>query len=220
DGIPISFSNAEGKTEHQRVRLIDFSPKNDNDFLAVSQLWVKGDVRYRRPDVLLYINGLPLVFIELKNSNRKLKLAYSDNLTTYKKEIPQLFHPTAVCVLSNGLESKVGSVTAGWEHFFNWLRVHDETEKIDREQIRASGSSLERIAHGLCPPATLLDYIENFTLFYNDSQKFIAQNHQFIGVNKAIDVFTQRQDQSDENKGKLGVFWHTQGSGKSFSMIF
>ncbi|MBK8988981.1 MAG: type I restriction endonuclease subunit R [Chloroflexi bacterium] len=219
DGIPITFSNAQGKTEHQRVRLIDFSPTNDNDFLAVSQLWVKGDVYYRRPDVLLYINGLPLVFIELKNSNIKLKNAYDSNLITYKKEIPQLFHATAVCVLSNGLESKVGSVSAGWEHFFNWLRVDNEKEKIDRLQIYESGTSLERIIHGLCRPEILLDYIENFILFHNN-QKIIAQNHQFIGVNKAIDVFAQRQQQSDEERGKLGVFWHTQGSGKSFSMIF
>jgi len=220
DGIPITFSNAQGKSEHGRVRLIDFNQPDNNDFLAVSQLWVRGDVYYRRPDVLLYINGLPLVFIELKNSNQKLKNAYNDNLTTYKKEIPQLFHPTAICVLSNGLESKVGSISAGWEYFFNWLRVDDETEKIDRDQIRESGTSLERIAHSLCPPAKLLDYIENFVLFYNDDQKIIAQNHQFIGVNKAIQVFEQRQSQAGEEKGKLGVFWHTQGSGKSFSMIF
>lgn len=220
DGIPVSYGNAQGKTENERVRLVDFNEPSNNDFLAVSQLWVKGDVYYRRPDVLLYINGLPLVFIELKNSNVKLKTAYNDNLTTYKKEVPQLFHTTAVCVLSNGLESKVGSVSANWEHFFNWLRVKDETEKIDRAQIREAGTSLERVVHGLCPPATLLDYIENFVLFYNNDQKIVAQNHQFIGVNKAINVFAQRQQQTGEDKGKLGVFWHTQGSGKSFSMIF
>ena len=220
EGIPVTFNKAQGKKEHQRVQLIDFNRPTNNDFLAVSQLWVKGEVYYRRPDVLLYINGLPLVFMELKNSNVKLKSAYEDNLTTYKKEIPHLFHPTALCILSNGLESKVGSVTAGWEHFFNWLRVKDEREKIDREQIREAGTSLERIVHSLCPPAILLDYIENFILFYNDTQKIIAQNHQFIGVNKAIQVFKQRQAQTEADKGKLGVFWHTQGAGKSFSMVF
>lgn len=220
DGIPISYNDAHGKKKHTRVRLIDFNSPANNEFLAVSQLWIKGDVRYRRPDVLLYINGLPLVFIELKNSNQNLKLAYSKNLTDYKNDIPQLFHPTALCILSNALESKVGSVSSEWEHYFNWLRVDDEREKIDRQQIRADGTSLERIAHGLLKPATLLDYIENFILFYNEDQKIIAQNHQFIGVNKAIEVFKKRRQQNDADKGKLGVFWHTQGSGKSYSMIF
>ena len=219
DGIPVTFSNAQGRTEHARVRVIDFNSAQANDFLAVSQLWVRGDVHYRRPDVLLYVNGLPLVFVELKNSSKKLRNGYNDNLLTYRKEIPQLFHPAAICALSNGLESKVGSASAEWEYFFHWLRVDDEMDKIDRAQIRESGTSLERVAHGLFRPDRLLDYIENFCLFYND-QKIIAQNHQFIGVNKAIELFGQRQQQTDEDKGKLGVFWHTQGSGKSFSMIF
>ncbi len=220
NGIPVEYDNEAGRKENGRVRLIDFNTPANNDFLAVSQLWVKGTIGYRRPDVLLYVNGLPLIFIELKNSVKKLKNAYDDNLTTYKEEIGQLFHATAVCILSNGIESKIGSITAGWEHFFNWLRVDDETEKIDRQQIQATATSLERIAHSLCRPARLLDYIENFIIFYNDSQKIIAQNHQFIGVNKAIDRFSQRQEADEGEKGKLGVFWHTQGSGKSFSMIF
>jgi type I restriction enzyme R subunit len=220
DGIPVEYDNEAGRKVNGRVRIIDFNTPTNNDFLAVNQLWVKGTIGYRRPDVLLYINGLPLVFIELKNAQTKLKNGYDDNLTTYRKEIPQLFHATAVSILSNGVESKIGSVSASWEYFFNWLRVNDETEKIDRQQIRAAGTSLERIAHGLCRPATLLDYIENFVIFYNDDQKIVAQNHQFIGVNKAIAVFSQRQTQTDSEKGKLGVFWHTQGSGKSFSMIF
>ncbi len=224
EGIAVTFTNAQGTTEHGRVRLLDFNVVGHNDFLAVSQLWVKGQVYPRRPDVLLYINGLPLVFIELKNAAIKLKNAYDDNLTTYKQEIPQLFHPTALCILSNGVESKVGSVSAGWEHFFPWLRVADETEKIDCQQIRDAGTSLERLVHGLCAPATLLDYIENFILYYNESQKIIAQNHQFIGVNKAVSVFAEHQrpgaEEEAEAQGKLGVFWHTQGAGKSFSMIF
>lgn len=113
EGIPVTFTNAQGATEHGRMRLLDFNVVDNNDFLAVSQLWVKGQVYYRRPDVLLYINGLPLVFIELKNAAIKLKNAYDDNLTTYKQEIPQVFHPTALCLLSNGIESKVSSVSAG-----------------------------------------------------------------------------------------------------------
>lgn len=219
DGIPVEYENAQGRTEPGRVYVIDFndpSPSGKNEFLAVSQLWIRGDIGFRRPDILLYINGLPLVFIELKNSNIKLKTAFDDNLNNYKRDIPQLFHPNAVCILSNALETKVGSFTATWDYFFNWLRVEDEKEKIDREQIKESGTSLERVIDGLCAPAKLLDYLENFILYYNETTKIIAQNHQFIGVNRAIASFLNRE----LKEGKLGVFWHTQGSGKSFSMIF
>ncbi len=156
------------------------------------------------------------MFIELKNSNVKLKTAFDDNLTNYKQDIPQLFLTNAFCMLSNAIETKVGSITAGWEHFFNWLRVEDEKEKVDRDAIRREGTSLERAVAGLCAPLRLLDYVENFVLYHKDTQKIIAQNHQFIGVNNAYRAFLQRQ----EKQGRLGVFWHTQGSGKSFSMIF
>jgi type I restriction enzyme, R subunit len=165
---------------------------------------------------LLYINGLPLVFIELKNSNVKLKNAFDANITTYEQEIPQLFLTNAFCVLSNAIETRVGSITAEWEHFFNWLRADDEKEKIDRKEIERRGTSLEAVIAGLFSPQRLLDYVENFVLYYDDKQKIIAQNHQFIGVNRAYESFLRRE----ELKGKLGVFWHTQGSGKSFSMIF
>jgi len=220
DGIPVEYEDAQGKKQPDRVRVIDFTnpepAAKQNEYLAVTQLWIKAEHGYRRPDVLLYVNGIPLVFIELKNSNIKLKAAFDDNLTTYKQEIPQLFLTNAFCVLSNAIETRVGSVTAEWEHFFSWLRVDDEKEKIDREQIEKQGTSLEFVAAGLCAPAKLLDYIENFTLFYRETSKIIAQNHQFIGVNNAFAQFQHRR----ELKGRLGVFWHTQGSGKSFSMIF
>ncbi|WP_413171807.1 type I restriction endonuclease subunit R [Anabaena azotica] len=219
DGIPIEYENAQGRTEPGKVRVIDFndfSLNGNNEYLAVSQLWIQGERNYRRPDILLYINGLPLVFIELKNSNIKLQTAFDDNLSDYKEDIPQLFLTNAFCILSNALETKIGSFTAEWEHFFNWLRVDDEKEKIDRQQIQESGTSLERAIDGLCHPPKLLDYIENFILYHKETQKIIAQNHQFIGVNRAIDAFIHRE----EKQGKLGVFWHTQGSGKSFSMIF
>jgi type I restriction enzyme R subunit len=223
DGIPVEYENAKGKKENGRVRVIDFNRKNGkdkNEYLVVTQLWVRGTVRYRRPDVLLYINGLPLVFIELKNSKVAVKNAYDDNLTNYKTDIPQLFHYNAFCILSNALDTRVGSYNADWEYFFVWLRPDDEKEKIDREAIEEQGISVERALDGLCPPERLLDYIENFILYHNETNKIIAQNHQFIGVNKGVKVFEERQHQTDEDKGKLGVYWHTQGSGKSFSMIF
>lgn len=216
DGIPVQYENARGKTEHGIVRVIDFNEPEKNDFLAVTQLWIKGDRYPRRPDIILYINGLPLVFIELKNSNVKNQNAYEDNLINYKKDIPLLFQYNAFCVLSNAIETKVGSFTAGWEFFFNWLRPDDETEKIKRKEIEDKGTSFERLISGLFRKDRLLDYIENFILYYKDNSKIIAQNHQFLGVNKAIESFKARK----AKKGKLGVFWHTQGSGKSFSMIF
>lgn len=223
DGIPVEFEDAAGKKHQERLRVIDFEAPADrarNKFLAVSQLWIRcdqyGQAGYRRPDVLLYVNGLPLVFIELKNSNVKLRVAFDDNLTTYKREIPQLFLCNALCILSNAVETRVGSLTASWEHYFPWLRVDSEAEKIDRQAIKKEATSLERVALGLCAPGKLLDYVENFVLFYKESQKIIAQNHQFIGVNNAFAQFERREDLD----GKLGVFWHTQGSGKSFSMVF
>lgn len=216
NGVPVQFENSQGKTENGSVRVIDFENPENNDFCAVTQLWIKGDLYPRRPDILIYINGLPLVFIELKNSNVKLKNAFDDNLCNYKHDIPLLFNYNAFCVLSNGLETRVGSITSGYEHFFRWLRPDDEAEKVDRHSIEQDGTSLERMLHGIFPKDRLLDYIENFILYHKDSVKIVAQNHQFIGVNKAIESFSERQ----QRKGKLGVFWHTQGSGKSFSMIF
>ncbi len=224
DGVPVTFEDEQGIKQNEYVQLVDFDhpgPEGPNEYLAVSQLWIKAmgqtpKAAYRRPDVILYVNGLPLVFIELKNSNVKLWNAYDSNLSDYKNDVPQLFHANALCILSNAIETKVGSFTADWGHFFNWLRVEDEKEKVDRKRIEEEGTSLEYAAAGLCQPTKLLDYVENFILFHNENKKIIAQNHQFIGVNNAYARFRQRH----ELDGKLGVFWHTQGSGKSFSMIF
>lgn len=229
DGVPVTYEPETGPQAGQsvteRLKVIDFDTPDAkagrNEYLAVTQLWVKctgqaSAAAYRRPDVLLYVNGLPLVFIELKNSNVKLRAAYDDNLTNYKAEIPQLFVANALCLLSNGTETRVGSLTAQWEHFFAWLRVDDEKEALDRKDIADNKLSVERAVMGLLKPERLLDYVENFCVFYRETSKVIAQNHQFIGVNNAYEQFTRRR----ELGGKLGVFWHTQGSGKSFSMVF
>ena len=216
NGIPVEYEGEDGRTEHESVKVIDFNNPESNDYLAVTQLWIKGERYPRRPDIIIYINGLPLVFIELKNSNVKVRNAYDDNMTNYKKDIPQLFQYNAFCILSNAIETKVGSFSAGWEHFFNWFRVDDEKEKIDRKKLEREGTSLERAVSGLLAQDKLLDYIENFIIYHNETAKIVAQNHQFIGVNKAIVSFSDRE----KKEGKLGVFWHTQGSGKSFSMIF
>jgi type I restriction enzyme, R subunit len=220
DGISVEYEDAQGEKHQERVRIIDFNcplrEKGQNEYLAVTQLWIKAEHGYRRPDVLLYVNGIPLVFIELKNSNVNLRTAFDDNLVTYKQEIPQLFLTNAFCILSNAIETRVGSLTADWEHFFTWLRVDDEKEKINRPDIQKKAISLELAVAGLCAPEKLLDYIENFVIYFKENSKIIAQNHQFIGVNHALEAFHKRRDLN----GRLGVFWHTQGSGKSFSMIF
>ena len=227
DGIAVSYDDAQGQRQQEQLRLIDFNTGQvkNNEFLAVSQLWVKCTgtaalADYRRPDVLLYVNGIPLVFVELKNSNVKLKSAYSDNLTNYKHDIPQLFITNAFCVLSNAIETRLGSLTGQWEHFFGWLRINDEKEKVDRNQISQTGTSLERLVEGLLQPERLLDYVENFVLYHRETNKILAQNHQFMGVNHALAQFEARNTQPAAERGKLGIFWHTQGSGKSFSMVF
>jgi type I restriction enzyme, R subunit len=224
DGVQLNINNVEGKQESVTVKVIDFKDETQNDYLVTSQLWVKGDLRLR-PDLIVYINGLPIVFIELKNSNIPIRNAYDDNLRRYKKQIPLLFRYNALCMLSNGIETKIGSFNAGYEYFFNWLRPESEKQIPDKKRIKDYGVSLDYAVLGLCEKKRLLDYVENFIFYYNDSIKIAAKNHQFLGVNNAVDNFALRlqhdKNGTDKNnKGKLGVFWHTQGSGKSYSMIF
>ena len=205
DGIRVEYEK-DGEKVQDIVRLIAFNSHDKNTFTLVSQMWIKGEFGYRRPDLILFVNGLPLVFIELKNSDVKVKTAYEKNLKTYIKEIPQLFFFNQFCVLSNGSETRLGSFTAGYEHFFEWLRL-TEDDKVDRKAIREKGTSLEYLLDGLFDHENLLDYIENFILYENKREKIIAKNHQFLGVNNAIEAFKNRE----QLDGKLGVFWHTQG---------
>lgn len=200
EGIPVSFDNEYGQEEHGFVRVIDFDNPSSNDFLAVQQLWIKGEIRYRRPDVILYVNGIPLVLIELKNNNVSVKNAYDDNLTNYKHELPQLFWYNAITILSNAKETKVGSFTASWEHFGEWLRIEDEKERPDKAEIKKNSNSLRYTINGLLDQGKLLDYIENFVLYHNNAYKVTAKNHQFIGVNKAVEAFADRE----QREGKLG----------------
>ena len=160
------------------------------------------------------------MFIELKAAHRKLENAYNENFTDYKDVIPNLFNYNAFVVLSNGIESRIGSVTGKYQHFHEWKRITEEDEGI---------VALDRIIVGVCEKQRFLDLFENFILFDNSLGKvvkLIARNHQFIGVNKAIenirhkDYLYQQGKISLEEKQKLGIFWHTQGSGKSYSMVF
>ena len=204
----------DGKEDFALVRIIDFDEPRNNSFTAVSQMWIKGRYNWRRPDVLIFVNGLPLVFIELKNSIVKVEEAYQKNLKSYLKDIPNLFAFNQICVLSNGLETRLGAFNATYDYFFEWLKSR-EGEPIDRKAISEAGVSAEYFVDGLLRKETLIDYIENFILFENKSVKIIAKNHQFLGVNNLMESVYRRQ----ELKGKLGVFWHTQGSGKSYSMV-
>ena len=214
NGITVEY-NKDGKKTSNIFRLLSYNDALSNTFTVASQMWIKGETHWRRPDLIIFINGFPLVFIELKNSNIPVKNAYDINLKNYLKNIPYLFNYNQICVLSNGMETRLGSFAAGYEFFFEWLKVENEKENPDRKAIRENCTSLEYFIAGLCEPKNLLDYIDNFILYDRRRTKIIAKNHQFFGVNNAYDAFLHRE----ELKGKLGVFWHTQGSGKSYSMV-
>lgn len=222
NGIPVDFINDKGETiKNKTLKVFDFEEAENNHFLAVQQLWIEGKSgRQRRPDIIGFVNGIPLLFIELKAAHRKLENAYNENFTDYKDVIPNLFNYNAFVVLSNGIESRIGSVTGKYQHFHEWKRITEEDEGI---------VALDRIIVGVCEKQRFLDLFENFILFDNSLGKvvkLIARNHQFIGVNKAIenirhkDYLYQQGKISLEEKQKLGIFWHTQGSGKSYSMVF
>jgi len=209
DGVKVSYQE-DGEDVFETVKIIDWNDPSNNDFLLVSQFWMSGDMYKRRADLVGFVNGIPLLLVELKKSHSKLENAFKGNIRDYKDTIPQLFWYNSFIMLSNGSRTKIGSTTAKWEHYGDWKRVDDETEK--------GVVTLETAIRGTCSKAKFLDLVENFVL-YNDTGgsvwKLVARNHQFLGVNNAINAVKHIQ----ENKGRIGVFWHTQGSGKSFSMV-
>jgi type I restriction enzyme R subunit len=216
DGIPVSLPDPErGGQRILRVRVIDWQNVVSNDFLLVSQFSVTGSLYTCRPDLVGFVNGLPLVVIELKKPGVPAKQAFDENLTSYKHQqngVPPLFWYGAFLIASNGTESRVGSLTADWERFFEWKRVEreDEPRRV----------SLEVMLRGVAEPGRLLDLVENFTVFSEHKTsyvKILAQNHQFLGVNNAIGSMLQARS---AGHGRAGVFWQTQGSGKSLSMVF
>ncbi|WP_165248042.1 type I restriction endonuclease subunit R [Paludisphaera soli] len=211
DGVKVTYQDDDGSEATETVRVIDWNDPKNNDFFLVSQFWVSGSIYKRRCDLVGFVNGLPMLFVELKKTHGKVEHAYKHNLKDYKNAIPQIFWYNAFIILSNGSEAKVGSVTAGWEHFADWKRIDDEGEK--------GVVSLETLILGTCAKARLLDLAENFTVFDEGKGglvKVVAKNHQYLGVNNAVEALKKIR----ENQGRLGVFWHTQGSGKSFSMVF
>ncbi|MBP6718140.1 MAG: type I restriction endonuclease subunit R, partial [Rhodoferax sp.] len=213
EGIVVSVpDHAHGGQKTERLRVVDWDTPENNDFLLVSQFSVTGALYTCRPDLVGFINGLPWVVIELKKPGVSARAAFDENLTHYKQQIPNLFWFNALMIASNGTDSRLGSLTADWGRWVEWKRIarEDEPRRV----------SLEVMLRGTCDPTRLLDLVENFTLFSEHKAglvKIIAQNHQFLGVNNAIASMLEARKLGH---GRGGVFWQTQGSGKSFSMVF
>lgn len=210
DGIPVTVMRPDGRTEIKKAAIIDFNNARNNEFLAVKEFIVHGDLYNRRADIVGFVNGIPLLFIESKRPDIDVRNAYEDNYKDYLDTIPQLFYYNAFVMLSNGLEAKVGTVGSKYEFFHEWKRL-DEDEK--------GSVAFETMLLGICQKENFLDLLENFILFdHSDGRtaKILARNHQYLGVNKAVEAYADRKLRA----GKLGVFWHTQGSGKSYSMAF
>jgi type I restriction enzyme, R subunit len=193
-----------------RLRVFDFLNPEANHFLCVRELWIKGALYRRRADIVGFVNGLPLIFVELKNIYRDLRRAYEGNLSDYKDTIPHLFEHNAVIVLGNGTTAKIGSLSSRYKHFREWKRLAEE---------EPGAVDMETLLKGVCSKANFIDLFENFVLFDESKEtlvKIVAQNQQFLGVNLAVNAVRNRESLD----GKLGVFWHTQGAGKSYSIVF
>lgn len=210
DGIPIKVKKSNGEQEDRRVLVFNFLDPSKNHFLAIKEMKIHGDLYRRRTDIIGFVNGIPLLFLELKNQNVDVQEAFTNNYRDYQDTIPHLFHFNAFIMLSNGVESKVGTLGSKYDFFNEWKRLNEnETGSID----------LETMLKGICDKSNFIDLFENFILFDisgGSTTKILARNHQFLGVNETVESYKNRE----LNNGKLGVFWHTQGSGKSYSMVF
>jgi len=209
DGVQVTFRNAAGERERRRLRVLDFDSTGNNEFLCVRELWVRGDLYRRRADIIGFVNGLPLLFIECKNVHKDLEVAYRQNYKDYLDTVPHLFHHNALILLANGIQARIGSLGSPYKFFHEWKRLAEsERGAVD----------METLLKGICERGNCLDLIENFIVFDDSAvepKKILARNHQFLGVNRAIEAVRNRS----ERDGRLGVFWHTQGSGKSYSMV-
>ncbi|TAK54993.1 MAG: type I restriction endonuclease subunit R [Gammaproteobacteria bacterium] len=252
DGVPVEWRDAGGETRHAHAQVIDFRDATRSRFLAVRELKIQG-VRVphynRRADLVCFVNGLPLVFIELKAVYRNIRAGFDDNITDYLSEhsIAHAFHHNAFVVVSNGDQARYGSITSKWEHFVEWKR----NAEVDKARLDA-----EALLDGMLAKERLLDLVENFLLFDDSraggTRKIVARNHQVLGVNSAVASVVRQEElkkrfppterliayrvprpellkvaeelplvkRAHEDLGRLGVFWHTQGSGKSYSMAF
>ena len=210
DGIPVTVKKPNGQTETKKAAVIDFQNPDNNYFLAVKELKIHGALYRRRTDIVGFVNGIPLLFVELKKNTVDVQNAYDDNYTDYQDTIPHLFYYNAFLMLSNGTEAKIGTLGSQYEFFHEWKRLAEEEQ---------GSVALETMLRGICRKENFLDLFENFILYDHSgghTAKILARNHQYLGVNEAMKAYAARK----LNDGKLGVFWHTQGSGKSYSMVF
>lgn len=218
EGVKVTFKDASGEEKIDYVRLIDFDVAENNQFLVINQYTISGTKGNRRPDVIVFINGLPISVLELKNpadNNADIWSAYQQ-LQTYKEEIPDLFAFNEALVISDGLSARLGSLTANKERFMAWRTVAHEKDRPPFEY------ALETLVKGFFHPELLLDYIRHFVLFEQDGDvtiKKIAGYHQFHAVRAAVEATALATKAQGEKAGKAGVVWHTQGSGKSISMV-
>ncbi|MFC7780356.1 type I restriction endonuclease subunit R [Legionella taurinensis] len=214
NGVPVQYQK-DGETRGDFVRLIDFEIPSNNEWLAVNQFSIKGEKHTRRPDILLFINGLPLVLIELKNSadlNADIGKAFNQ-IQTYKEQIPDIFQYNEILIISDGSEARMGSLSANMERFMSWRTI----DGVTLDPLGQFGE-LETLTRGILAPAYFLDYLRFFILFEDDGElvKKIAGYHQFHAVRAAIQQVITASRPDGNKKG--GVVWHTQGSGKSITM--
>ena len=209
DGVPVQLRQPDGSLRDDRVRLIAWTDPGANDFFLASQAWIASSLYTRRPDAIGFVNGIPLLLCEWKAPTQPVQDAYDGNLRDYRDTIPRLFDPNGFALLSNGLEALMGPSHAPFDIFAPWKRLEEDGP----ESI-----ALETMLRATCAPARFLDLIENFLIFEDARgglRKVTGKYHQVLGVNRAIDAVQKLE----ENRGRLGVFWHTQGSGKSLSMV-
>lgn len=216
NGIDIEYRDIEGEIRTEKVWLYDFDNPQNNEFVAVNQLTVMQGDFHRRPDIVLFVNGLPLVVIELKNaadSKADMKKAYQQ-IQTYKREIPSLFKFNELCVISDGIDASVGTINSDFERFMPW-------KTIDGEKEAGNVPLLEVMLRGMCSKDRLLDIIRNYIVFERSDNTYIkkvAAYHQYWAVQKAMQKTIVATKPGADHRA--GVVWHTQGSGKSLSMVF
>lgn len=217
DGIDVEVRTEDGRNTVEKLWLFDFENPSLNDFVAVNQFTVVEGNNNKRPDVVVFVNGLPVAVIELKDSTNEsvgISEAYHQ-LQTYKQTIPSLFQFNAFLVTSDGVNARVGSLTANEERFMMWRTTYGKT------MAPSSMPQLEVLIQGMFQPAVLLDLIRHFIVFQTDGEKtvkILAAYHQYYAVNKAVEEAKRAASESGDRK--IGVIWHTQGSGKSLSMVF
>jgi len=209
EGIVVQVREGDGSLRDERVTVIDWTAPTANDFFLGSQVWIDSSLYRRRPDALGFVNGVPLLLIEWKDLTQPVQEAYEANLRDYRDTIPRLFDFNGFTILSNGLEALMGASHAPFDSFAPWKRLEEDGPE---------SVALETMLRATCEPSRFLDLMESFLLFEDARggwRKVVAKYHQVLGVNRAIEAV----DQISENRGRLGVFWHTQGSGKSLSMV-